>query len=307
MGCPLSTNSGTVKIIERFGKFSRVTNPGLDFLICPCCCVDAVASTVSMRVQQIDVRCETKTKDNVFVKMDVSVQYQVMKTKVRESHYELTSVQQQIRAYIFDVVRSEVPKLILDDLYTMKDALAVEIKKGVADAMGSFGYLILATPITDIDPNEGVKAAMNEINKQERLKKAASDKGEAAKILMVKQAEAVAAKIRIESRADADAKEQAGDGLSRQRLAIIRGLQQSVKEFTGHVEGMSSSTVMDMIMITQYFDTLEKISQNSSTNTVFIPNGPGALKSLGDEMRQGILEAQAVGMGDKVSTAFVNK
>ena len=294
MGIPFSTQTGSVKIIERFGRFKEIARPGLGCLICPCFCVDAVAGSVSMRVQQVDVRCETKTRDNVFVGVEVSVQFKVIKDKIKESFYELSDIKHQIRSYIFDVIRSEVPKVKLDDLFLLKEKLAEQIKNGVGEAMNKFGFEILATPITDIDPDPGVKAAMNEINKQERLKKAANDKGEAHKILLVKQAEAEAQKIRIEAEADADAKELAGNGLSRQRQAIVDGLQKSVNAFTHDVEGVNPNTVMDMIMITQYFDTVRDIGANTRTNAIFVPYAPGAVSAVGEQLRQGIMEAVSV-------------
>merc|ERR1719163_1943341 len=160
--------------------------------------------------------------------------------------------------------------------------------------MAQYGIQILATPITDIDPDAGVKRAMNEINRQERLKKAANDKGEAMKIMMVKEAEALAAKIRIEAEADADAKELAGQGLSRQRQAIVDGLQESVNIFTKGVPGADATTVMDMIMITQYFDTMKDIGTNSRTNAIFMPHQPGAISDISSQLRQGIMEASFV-------------
>lgn len=201
----------------------------------------------------------------------------------------------QIESFVFDAIRSEVPKVGLDELFTVKDQIASAVKRQIGSFMAVYGYQILATPITDIDPDSGVKQAMNEINRQERLKKAASDKGEAAKILSIKEAEASAAKIRIEAEADADSKALAGEGLSRQRQAIVDGLAKSVSCFTDGVDGVSPSTVMDLILVTQYFDTMKDIGQSSKQNTIFIPHQPGAISSISEQLRQGVLEAQAVG------------
>jgi len=256
--------------------------------------MDTVGGVVSLRLQQIDVDCDTKTKDNVFVKMRCSVQFVVMTDQIEDAFYQLSDPKHQIKSYIFDVLRAEVPKVTLDELFLVKDQMSKAVKDGVGKAMNRFGFEIVATPITDIDPDKGVKAAMNEINRQERLKKAASDKGEAAKILSIKRAEAEAAKIRIEAQADADAKELAGQGLSRQRQAIVDGLQESVNIFTKGVAGADPTTVMDMIMITQYFDTLKDMGANSRTNTIFIPHQPGGLTDLSSQLRQGIMEASVV-------------
>jgi len=298
MGIPFSTQTGSVKMVQRFGEHERTQGPGLSCLWLPCCCVDSIAGTVSLRVQQVDINCETKTKDNVFVKVSVGVQFRVIPERIEESFYQLTNVRHQLTAYIYDVLRAEVPKTTLDDLFVTKDHLAQELQKGVGQKMEDFGFEILATPITDIDPDLGVKKAMNEINRQERLKKAASDKGEAMKIVMIKEAEARAARIRIEAQADADAKELAGQGLSRQRQAIVDGLQESVNLFTKGVPGADPSTVMDMIMITQYFDTMKDIGSNSRSNAIFMPHQPGAVADLSSQLRQGILEASFVPPAD---------
>merc|ERR550514_2296589 len=179
-------------------------------------------------------------------------------------------------------------------LFLVKEKLSTAVQDGVGQQMNKFGFQIIATPITDIEPDKGVKHAMNEINRQERLKQAAADKGEAAKILMIKAAEANAQKIRIEAKADADAKELAGQGLSRQRQAIVDGLQESVNLFTKGVPGADPSTVMDMIMITQYFDTMKDIGASSKSNAIFMPHQPGAVSDLSSQLRQGILEASFV-------------
>lgn len=249
---------------------------------------------MSLRVRQVDIICDTKTLDNVFVKVAVGVQFIVVPEKITDAFYKLTNVKHQLTAYIYDVLRAEVPKVTLDNLFLTKEQLSKELKAGVGEQMARFGFEILATPITDIDPDAGVKKAMNEINRQERLKKAASDKGEAMKIVMIKEAEARAARIRIEAEADADAKELAGQGLSRQRQAIVDGLQESVNLFTKGVPGADPSTVMDMIMITQYFDTMKDIGANSRSNAIFMPHQPGAVADLSSQLRQGILEASFV-------------
>jgi len=210
-----------------------------------------------------------------------------------KAYYRLTNPRHQIESYVFDSLRAEVPKFSLDDVFVVKDKLSSAVKDTVETAMDSFGYEILATPITDIDPDAGVKQAMNETNRQKRLKKAAEDKGEAQKILQVKQAEAKAAEIRIQASAEADASELQGQGLSRQRQAIVEGLQKSVSLFTDGVKGMEPEVVMDMIMINLYFDTIKEIGSGDKSNTIFIPHQPGAMQDIASQMRMGMLQAQA--------------
>ena len=292
MGIPFSTNTGTVRIIEAFGKYSHPAEAGCHLLCFPCCWQN-IAGTVSLRLQELRVRCETKTRDNVFVTTQVSVQYQVKMDKIEEAFYRLTEPEKQIEAYVFDVIRSEVPKATLDNLFVMKEELSQRVKEQLKDNMEAFGYEIISTPVTDIDPDSAVKQAMNEINRQERLKQAAKEEAEARKIILVKDAEAKAEKITIEARAEADAKELNGQGLARQRQAIIDGLQESVKLFKEGVPGADTSTVMDLILLTQYFDTLKDIGSTANCNTLFIPSDPGNVKNLSAQFRQGILEGTA--------------
>jgi len=211
----------------------------------------------------------------------------------KEAFYRLTNPRHQIESYVFDSLRAEVPKFALDDVFVVKDKLSSAVKNTVETAMTDFGYEILATPITDIDPDAGVKQAMNETNRQKRLKKAAEDKGEAQKILQIKNAEAKAAEIRIQASAEADASELQGQGLSRQRQAIVEGLQKSVEAFTTTVKGMEPEAVMEMIMINQYFDTIKEIGANNKSSTVFIPHQPGGMKDIYSQMRDGVMQAQA--------------
>ena len=305
MGVPFSTETGTVRVISKFGKFSHISEAGCACLIFPCCW-QTIAGTVSLRLQELKVRCETKTRDNVFVATQVSVQYQVKLDKIEEAFYRLTNPQQQIEAYVFDVIRSEVPKATLDNLFTMKEELSNRVREQLKVQMEQFGYEIIATPVTDIDPDVKVKEAMNEINRQERLKQAAKEEAEARKIILVKDAEAKAEKITIEAKAEADAKELNGQGLARQRQAIIDGLQESVKLFKEGIPGADTSTVMDLILLTQYFDTLKDIGATANTNTLFIPSDPGHVRALSGQIRQGVLEGTEAAMnkgikGNKVA------
>merc|ERR1719247_3008620 len=204
-----------------------------------------------MRLQQMEVSCETKTKDNVFVLIRVAVQYQVNddEESIKNAHYRLTNPKQQIESYVFDVVRSSVPKIDLDDVFTTKEEIAQNIKSELTAAMSSFGYTILASPITDIDPDKEVKRAMNDINKAKRLRLAAQDEGEAVKIKAVKEAEAEAARTEIQAKADAEAKFLARQG-------IMEGLRESVNAFKNEVQDVDAKTVMDLMIVTQYFDMM---------------------------------------------------
>merc|ERR1719407_149847 len=225
-----------------------------------------------MRLQQMEVSCETKTKDNVFVLIRVAVQYQVNddEESIKNAHYRLTNPKQQIESYVFDVVRSSVPKIDLDDVFTTKEEIAQNIKSELTSAMSSFGYAILASPITDINPDDQVKRAMNEINKQRRLRVAAEDEGEAVKIRAIKEAEAVASRTEIQAKADAEAKFLAGQGIARQRQAIMEGLRESVNAFKSEVAGVDAKAVMDLMIITQYFDMMKDVGAHNKTNAVFL-------------------------------------
>lgn len=218
--------------------------------------------------------------------------------RVYESFYSLDDAEGQIKAYVYDVVRSEIPKLTLDETFIMKDELSDKIKTLLGEMMTKFGYEIVGAPVTDIDPAKQVKNAMNEINKAERMKQAAKDEGEGKKILCIKAAEARAAQIRIESEAEADAKHAAGEGLARQRQAIVDGLQKSVTIFQEGVQDIDSAAIMDVILLTQYFDTISEIgtSKNRGTNMIFMPHEPGNLGALKSQIRSAISQGSCVGM-----------
>lgn len=236
-----------------------------------------------MRIQQLDVSCETKTKDNVFVHVVVSVQYQVIRDKVVDSFYKLTSQVDQIKAYVFDVVRSAVPKMNLDDVFISKEDIARDVKEQLTVSMETFGLSIIQTLLTDIVPAAKVKQAMNEINAALRMREAAVQKAEASKITVVKAAEA-----------DAEAKFLAGEGIARQRQAIVHGLRESVKDFNDGadgVNGISSREVISLMMVTQYFDTLRDLGAHGKANTLFIPHQPGAIGDITDQVRNGFLQA----------------
>ena len=287
-GC-ITVSTGTVKIVEKCGAFQKIAKPGLNCIV-PCI-GECPAGTVSMRLQQMEVTCDTKTKDNVFVVIKVAVQYHVVSedSKIHDAHYRLTNPTKQIESYVFDVVRSSVPKIDLDDVFTTKEEIAHSIQEQLCKSMESFGFAILASPITDINPDDQVKRAMNEINKQRRLRVAAEDEGEAVKIRAIKEAEAEAARTEIQAKADAEAKFMQGQGIARQRQAIMTGLRDSVNAFKSEVSGVDAKVVMDLMVVTQYFDMLKDVGASSKSNAVFMNHSPGALEDLAQAVQKGFM------------------
>src|SRR4051812_25926737 len=278
---PLFTvNQQTAAIVQRFGRFIRVAQPGLNFRV-PL--IEVIAGRINLRVQQLDVKVETKTEDNVFVHVIVAVQYHVLENKVYEAFYKLSDADTQITAFVFDVVRARVPRMRLDDLFEKKDEIAEAVKDELAHVMDGFGYGIVKALVTDIDPDHKVKEAMNEINAAQRMRVAATEKGEAERILRVKSAEA-----------EAQSKALQGKGIADQRRAIIDGLRESVDDFQKAVPGATSQDVMNLVLMTQYFDTLKEIGQASKTNTILIPHSPGHLADLTAQMRNAMITADAV-------------
>jgi regulator of protease activity HflC (stomatin/prohibitin superfamily) len=278
---PLFTvNQQTAVIMQRFGKFVRVAQPGLNFRI-PF--IETIAGRMNLRVQQLDVQVETKTEDNVFVHVIVAVQYHVLQEKVYEAFYRLANANTQITAFVFDVVRARVPKIKLDDLFEKKDEIADAVKNELSHVMYDFGYGIVKALVTDIDPDHTVKEAMNAINAAQRMRIAATEKGEAERILRVKSAEA-----------EAQSKALQGKGIADQRRAIVDGLRESVDEFQKSVPGTSAQDVMNLVLMTQYFDTLKEIGASSVSNTILIPHSPGALADLTSQMRNAMITADAM-------------
>ncbi|MDR0942557.1 MAG: SPFH domain-containing protein [Holosporales bacterium] len=269
----------TCAIIERLGKFNRLARPGLNFKI-PF--IEVVKSKISLRIHQLEVDVETKTKDNVFVRLEIAVQYRVLESRIYDAYYTLQDPIAQIKAFVFDLVRAQVPLMDLDDVFSRKDDIADAIKKDLKNPMYDFGYEIIKALVTDINPDPNVKAAMNEINTAQRLRVAAAEKGEAEKILKVKQAEA-----------DAESCILHGKGVAGQRQAIIEGLSQSVDEFVKQT-GSSASNVMDMVLLIQYIDTLKDIGANSKSNVVFVPHSPGNLSSISEQLRETIFASDAL-------------
>jgi regulator of protease activity HflC (stomatin/prohibitin superfamily) len=265
-------------VIQRMGKFLCVANAGMNFKF-PW--IDQIAGRIDLRVQQLALDVETKTKDNVFVKIPVSVQYHVIPDKVYEAFYKLANPKQQISSYVFNVILGHVPKMILDDAFLQQSDIAVAIKEGLDDVMKTYGYAIDQALVTDIEPDEKVKSAMNEINAAQREQVAASARGEAEKILKVKQAEA-----------EAESKALQGQGIANQRKAIIEGLKLSVESFAAAVEGTTAKDVMMLVLVTQYLDTLKEIGTQGKSSTVFVSHSPAAVGDLFRQMQDAVMIGQ---------------
>jgi regulator of protease activity HflC (stomatin/prohibitin superfamily) len=265
-------------VIQRMGKFLRVANAGINFKL-PW--LDQIAGRIDLRVQQLALDVETKTKDNVFVKIPVSVQYHVIPEKVYEAFYKLANPKQQISSYVFNVILGHVPKMILDDAFLQQSDIAIAIKEGLDDVMKTYGYAIDQALVTDIEPDEKVKAAMNDINAAQREQVAATARGEAEKILKVKQAEA-----------EAQSKALQGQGIANQRKAIIEGLKDSVEAFSKAVVGSTPHDVMMLVLVTQYLDTMKEIGANDKSNTIFVSHSPAAIGDLFRQMQEAIMIGQ---------------
>ena len=267
-------------IIERLGKFQTVSTAGLRFKI-PL--IDRKVGTVNLRVMELPVDVETKTLDDVFVRMVVSVQYFVVESpeQIRKSYYKFDNPHRQIQSYVFDSIRSEVPKLILDDVFAEKDKIAVAVKVELHETIKDFGFNILKTLITDIDPDAKVKESMNEINAAKRMKEAAKEYAEAEKIKVVASAEA-----------EAESKKLQGEGIADQRIAIANGLKQSVEEVKGAMEeGVTGRDVMNMLFMTQHYDTIARLG-DTGVNTIFVPYSPSSVGDLQTQIQSSLIAAE---------------
>ena len=269
----------TAVIIERFGKFQSVRTAGLQFKI-PL--IDRIAAKVSLKIQQLDVIIETKTKDDVFVHLKISVQYQILKNKVYEAFYELQNPKEQITAYVFDLVRAEVPKMILDDVFEKKDDVAIAVKGELNEAMKNYGFDIIKTLVTDIDPDAQVKESMNRINASEREKVAAQFEGDAQRILIVERA-----------KAEAESKRLQGQGIADQRREIARGLEDSVKVLNG--VDINSQEASALIVVTQHYDTLQSVGSASNSNLILMPNSPQAGSEMLNNMVASFTASNQIG------------
>ncbi|KAJ4835593.1 Protein hir2 [Turnera subulata] len=282
LGCILVDQSN-VGIREQFGKFEDVMEPGCHCL--PWFLGYKLAGGLSLRVQQLEVKCETKTKvlilvtvaiqDNVFVTVVASVQYRALAEKAADAYYKLSNTKEQIQAYVFDVIRATVPRLNLDAAFEQKNEIAKAVEYELEKAMSTYGFEIVQTLIVDIEPDLLVKRSMNEIN-------AASEKAEAEKIMQIKRAEG-----------DAESKHLSGLGIARQRQAIVDGLRDSVLAFSENVPRTTAKDVMDMVLVTQYFDTMREIGASSKSSSVFIPHGPGVVRDIASQIREGLLQGNA--------------
>jgi len=284
----------TAVIIENFGKFSSIRTSGLQLKI-PV--VQRIAGRVNLKIQQLDVMVETKTKDDVFVKLKISVQFQIIRTNVYDAFYKLQSPHDQITSYVFDVVRAEVPKMKLDDVFERKDNIAIAVKRELNEAMVNYGYDIIKTLVTDIDPDVQVKEAMNRINASEREKVAAEYEAEASRIMIVAKA-----------RAEAESKRLQGQGIADQRREIARGLEESVDVLNN--VGINSQEASALIVVTQHYDTLQSLGEKTNSNLILMPNSPQSGSNMLNDMIASFVASNQIGEQMKIDNeakGIVNK
>jgi regulator of protease activity HflC (stomatin/prohibitin superfamily) len=272
-----TVNTAQAAVITRFGRFLRVAHPGLNW---KWPLIDAIAGRMSLRVNQIALTIETKTKDNVFVTVPISVQSRVHPDKVFDAFYKLSKPVEQIRSYVEQVILGHVPGMTLDEAFANQSGIAAAVKQELDVDMSDFGFEIVNVLVTDIIPDAKVKSAMNDINAAQREQVAANARGEAEKILVVKKAEA-----------EAESKALQGQGIANQRKAIIEGLQTSIEQFQKVVSSASATEVMQLVLVTQYFDTIKSIGETDKTNTLFLSHSPGAVKEISDQVLQSMLIA----------------
>ena len=273
----------TFAIVERFGRFNRVSGPGLHFRI-PI--VEVIAGRVSIRVNELNVKIRTKTKDNVFVDLLIAVQFFIDgRENVWDAFYKLTNPSQQMESWIFDTVRAQVPAMILDDVFEKKEEIAADVESSLTERLQKYGYSLVRALVNDIQPDTGVADAMNEINRQQRLQVAAEHEGEAKKIMVVKAAEA-----------DAESKRLSGKGIADQRTAIVEGLRESVKDASTAL-GVEAPAVMTLVLMTQYYDMLTEVGKNSKTNTIMLPHTPGAVGDIKEQIIASMEVGKLTGKG----------
>ncbi len=277
-----TVRTASAGVVERFGKFNRIEQPGLHALL-P---FGERVYYVDLQVQQAQFQVETKTKDNVFVQIPVSVQYQILPDKIYDAFYKLSSPQKQIESFVFNSILGHVPKLSLDETFEQQSGISVNVKTELDAIMSGFGFNILTALVTDIVPDSKVKDAMNDINAAQRAQVAAQARGEADKILKVKQAEA-----------EAESKALQGKGIAAERQAIIDGLRSSIENFRDSVPGATPEDVMALVLLTQYFDTLKDIGTKSGNNTIFLPNSPGAANDFMTQILAGLKGSMNAGSG----------
>jgi regulator of protease activity HflC (stomatin/prohibitin superfamily) len=275
LGTVFTIDTAHAGIVQRLGKFSRIAAPGLNFKI-PL--LDNVVRRLSLQVEQLDVEVETKTKDNVFVKIPISVQYKVDPEKVYDAFYKLSDPIKQIESFVYNVILGHVPKMTLDETFEQQAQIAIDVKNSLDESMHEFGYNIVKALITDIVPDDKVKAAMNDINAAAREREATVSRAETEKLLLVKKAEA-----------EAESKRLQGEGIANQRKAIVAGLRESVQSFSASVEGASPKDAMAMVLLTQYFDMMKEVAGSNRSNTVMMPHTPNALADLFAQFRNAII------------------
>ena len=277
-----TVRTASAGVVERFGKFNRIVQPGLHVLI-------PFAENVyfvNLQVQQASFSVETKTHDNVFVQIPVSVQYQILPDKIYDAFYKLSSPPKQIESFVYNSILGHVPKLTLDETFEQQSGISVAVKTELDSIMSGFGFNILTALVTDIVPDNKVKDAMNDINAAQRAQVAAQARGEADKILKVKQAEA-----------EAESKALQGKGIAAERQAIIEGLRSSIENFRESVPGATAEDVMALVLLTQYFDTLKDIGTRAGNNTIFLPNNPGAANEFMTQILGGLRGSMNAGNG----------
>jgi regulator of protease activity HflC (stomatin/prohibitin superfamily) len=275
LGSFFTVETAQVAIVQRLGKFARVAGPGLNWKT-PY--LETVVRRLSMKVQQFDVQVETKTQDNVFVQIPVSIQYKVIPDGVEAAFYKLTDPVKQIESMVYNVVLGHVPKMKLDDTFLNQADIANDLRDNLDASMKEYGYSIVKVLISDIVPDQKVKAAMNDINAAQREREATVSRAETNKLLLVKQAEA-----------EAESKRLQGEGIANQRKAIITGLKDSVEDFAKTVPGSTPQDVMQLVLMTQYFDTLKEIAANDHTNTILVPHTPNTLTDIFSQIRNAII------------------
>lgn len=264
-----------VGVVQRLGKFFRIAGAGLNFKT-PF--IDSLTARLSLKIQQLTVQVETKTKDNVFVQIPVSIQYQIIPEKVYDAFYRLSEPTRQIESFVYNAILGHVPGMNLDEVFSTQAQIALDVQANLDTSMREFGYTVVKALITDVVPDAKVKSAMNDINAAQREREATVSRGETEKILAVKKAEA-----------DAESKRLQGEGIANQRRAIIAGLQESVEAFQKAIEGVQASDVMALVLVTQYLDTMKDIGASANSNTILLPHSPAGMKDLMTQIREGVL------------------
>jgi len=289
LGSFFTVQTAQVAIVQRLGKFARVAGPGLNWKT-PY--LETVVQRMSIKVQQFEVQVETKTQDNVFVQIPVSIQYKVIPEGVESAFYKLSDPVKQIESMVYNVVLGHVPKMKLDDTFLNQADIAGDLRDSLDASMKEYGYSIVKVLISDIVPDPKVKAAMNDINAAQREREATVSRAETNKLLLVKQAEA-----------EAESKRLQGEGIANQRKAIIAGLKDSVEDFAKTVPGSTPQDVMQLVLMTQYFDTLKEVAANDHTNTILIPHTPNTLTDIFSQIRNAIITGNELGHHPAVAPA----